>query len=45
MKRLNWQVVLGICLVGLSAIFYILQIAIFERPSDTLFYFFQDLAF
>jgi hypothetical protein len=45
MKRLRWQLIFGVFLIVLSAIFYIFQIFIFKRPQDTAFYIFQDLAF
>jgi hypothetical protein len=45
MKRLNWQIMLGISLIALSAVIYLAQIAIFRTARDTFFYLFQDLAF
>jgi len=45
MKHFKWQIIFGISLIALSAIIYISQIFIFERPQDTFFYIFQDLAF
>jgi hypothetical protein len=45
MKRFRWQIIFGISLITLSAILYLSQILIFERPKDTFFYIFQDLAF
>jgi len=45
MKRINWYFVLGGSLVTLSLILYFIQIAIFHRTNDTLFYMLQDLAF
>jgi len=45
MKRLNWYVLLGAALLGLSVIAYLVQIAIFRRTADTFFYMLQDLAF
>jgi hypothetical protein len=45
MKRFKWQIIFGTSLIALSAIIYISQIFIFERPQDTFFYIFQDLAF
>jgi hypothetical protein len=45
MKRFRWQLIFGVSLIVLSAIFYISQILIFKRPQDTAFYIFQDLAF
>jgi hypothetical protein len=45
MKRFKWQIIFGISLIALSAIIYLSQILIFERPQDTFFYILQDLAF
>jgi len=45
MKLSSWQVVLGVTLVAASAVTYLLQIAIFNKPGDTFFYMVQDLAF
>jgi hypothetical protein len=45
MKHFRWQIIFGISLITLSAILYFSQILIFERPKDTFFYIFQDLAF
>ena len=45
MKRFRWQIIFGISLIALSAIFYSSQIFIFKRPQDTFFYILQDLAF
>jgi hypothetical protein len=45
MKRFKWRIIFGISLITLSAILYLSQILIFERPQDTVFYIFQDLAF
>src|SRR3990170_729690 len=45
MKRLTWQIVLGLSLVGASTLLYREQIKIFHAPRDTFFYLFQDLAF
>jgi hypothetical protein len=45
MKRFKWQIIFGVSLITLSAILYSSQILIFERPKDTFFYIFQDLAF
>ncbi|MCX5718684.1 MAG: hypothetical protein NT055_01740 [Nitrospirae bacterium] len=45
MKRLNWQIMLGISLIALSAVIYLAQIAIFRTARDTFFYLFQDIAF
>ena len=45
MKRINWQLVLVFFLLALSASLYLLQIELFHKLEDTVFYFFQDLAF
>jgi hypothetical protein len=45
MKRYRWEILLGAGFLGLSALFYLAQIAIFHTPRDTFFYLFQDLAF
>ncbi len=45
MKRLTWQIVLGLSLIVVSMILYVEQIKIFHAPRDTFFYLFQDLAF
>jgi len=44
-KHVRWQILFGASLIALSAFVYIVQIEIFKRPSDTLFYIFQDIAF
>ncbi len=36
---------LGFCLILLSAMSYLFQIIIFRRTSDTFFYMVQDIAF
>jgi hypothetical protein len=45
MKRYGWELYLGAVFLGLSALFYLMQIYIFRTPRDTFFYLFQDLAF
>lgn len=45
MKRLTWQIVLGLSLIVASTLLYEEQIKIFHAPRDTFFYLFQDLAF
>ncbi|MBI5583296.1 MAG: hypothetical protein HY892_05705 [Deltaproteobacteria bacterium] len=45
MKRYRWELTIGAGFLGLSALFYLVQIVIFRSPRDTFFYFFQDLAF
>jgi hypothetical protein len=45
MKRFGWELYLGAVFIGLSALFYLIQIFIFRTPRDTFFYLLQDLAF
>jgi len=45
MKWINWYIVLGSSLVLSSLFLYVIQVAIFHRTNDTLFYMLQDLAF
>ena len=45
MKRFRWVFFTGVVFLGSSALFYIVQIAIFKSPRDTFFYLLQDLAF
>ncbi len=45
MKGFRWIVLLTGALIIASAVVYSLQIMIFHRTEDTLFYLFQDLAF
>lgn len=45
MKRVKWHLLLGACLICVSAAAYTLQIHLFNRPQDTYFYLLQDLAF
>ena len=45
MRRYGWELYLGAVFIGLSALFYLIQIFIFRTPRDTFFYLFQDLAF
>jgi len=45
MKRLRWQILMGLFLIALSAGLYVLQVRVFHAERDTLFYLFQDLAF
>jgi hypothetical protein len=44
-KFTRWYALLTILLLVLSLALYLAQVLIFEQPRDTLFYFFQDLAF
>ena len=45
MKRLNWQVLLGMSLLVLSALFYSLHYLIFKDPHHILIYLLGDVAF
>jgi hypothetical protein len=45
MKQIRWYLFLTAALVGISAIFYLIQVAIFHRTEDTFFYMLQDIAF
>ena len=45
MKHIRWYLFLAVALVGISAIFYLIQVAIFHRTEDTFFYMLQDIAF
>ncbi|MBN2401771.1 MAG: hypothetical protein JXN64_05175 [Spirochaetes bacterium] len=45
MKFKTWYYIISIILIVFSAIFYLIQIAIFHKSEDTFFYMFQDLAF
>jgi hypothetical protein len=45
MKQMRWYLSLTIVLIVLSAVFYLIQIAIFHKESDTFFYMLQDIAF
>jgi len=45
MKYRNWYLTITIGFLSLSVIFYLIQISIFHRSHDTLYYFFQDLSF
>jgi len=45
MKQMRWYLSLTIALIVLSAVFYLIQIAIFHKESDTFFYMLQDIAF
>ena len=45
MKKINENFFLGVLLIFVSIVFYALQITIFQKPQDTLFYLMQDLAF
>ena len=45
MKRLNWQVVLGLSLVALSAFFYLIHYIIFRDAHHIFIYMVGDIAF
>jgi hypothetical protein len=45
MKRFKWYILIGCCLIGVSAISYFFEILLFHRESDTFFYMLQDIAF
>ena len=45
MKRLNWQVVLGLSLIALSALFYLFHYAIFRDAHHIFIYMVGDIAF
>lgn len=45
MKRLSWQILLGLCLIALSTIFYLLHYAIFRDPHHIFLYLVGDVAF
>ena len=45
MKRLNWQIVLGLSLVGLSAFFYLIHYVIFRDAHHIFIYMVGDIAF
>jgi hypothetical protein len=45
MKRYRWHIEVGLALILSSALFFVVQLFVFKRPHDTLFYLLQDLAF
>jgi hypothetical protein len=45
MKLLNWQLVLGLSLVALSALFYLIHYAIFKDAHHIFIYMIGDIAF
>jgi hypothetical protein len=45
MKFKTWYYIIAIILILFSAIFYLIQIAIFHKSEDTFFYMLQDLSF
>jgi hypothetical protein len=45
MRQTRWYLTLTIVLIALSAAFYLIQIGIFHKEGDTVFYMLQDIAF
>jgi len=45
MKQMRWYISLSAVLIALSAVFYLIQVEIFHKEGDTLFYMLQDIAF
>ena len=45
MKRFSWQIILGLSLMALSAIFYLLHYAIFRNTHHIFLYLIGDIAF
>jgi hypothetical protein len=45
MKRYRWHIEVGLALILSSALFFVIQLFVFHRPHDTLFYLLQDFAF
>jgi hypothetical protein len=45
MKQFRWYIFLSLILIVFSLLVYLIQIYIFNRPEDTLFYMLQDLSF
>jgi hypothetical protein len=45
MKRLNWQILLGLTLIALSLFFYLVHYAIFRDPHHIFIFFVEDVAF
>ena len=45
MKRLNWQILLGLSLIALSALFYLIHYAIFKDVHHIFIYMVGDIAF
>ena len=45
MKRLNWQILLGLSLIALSALFYLVHYAIFRDAHHIFIYMVGDIAF
>jgi len=45
MKRLNWQIILGLSLIALSVVFYLIHYAIFKDAHHIFIYMVGDIAF
>lgn len=45
MKQTRWYLSLTMALIALSALVYFVQVSIFHKTEDTLFYMLQDVAF
>jgi hypothetical protein len=45
MKHMRWYLSMSVGLIALSAMFYLIQVKIFHKEGDTLFYMLQDIAF
>lgn len=45
MRQFRWYLFISAALVGISAIIYFIQIAVFNKTEDTFFYMLQDIAF
>jgi hypothetical protein len=45
MKRLNWQILLGLSLIAISAFFYLIHYAIFKDTHHIFIYMLGDIAF
>ena len=45
MKRLNWQILLGLTLIALSVFFYLIHYAVFRDPHHIFIFFVGDVAF
>jgi hypothetical protein len=45
MKRLNWQIILGLSLIALSGVFYLIHYAIFNDAHHIFIYMVGDIAF
>lgn len=45
MKHIHWQIILGICLIALSAVVYVVHYLIFRDPHHIFIYLIGDIAF